>query len=499
MTPHSEDTGPLLGADAEHEGVRTRIPAWRRVRFRYWDGHKLPRLDNYVALERLATCLTAGTCTDSERKIILLASFHFGHSELGWNGGEQVWARSMLSAFRELNHTVLFSWGHMDTLLNYQALPELVTHVLWERKEFLVCQERNDTNYREMDKEDFATKPWHDWQTGPKRCMQADDYPQGIPYWKSFHFWFFVETDHPLGGHWILSPEDYDLWYGKKPNHTYLGYSIEHRCNQFPTFDHREHRGLILAKTLNYFEQKINGFYNIIGKARDGVQPISENGKEVKFELVTTVGEKGTHIEDPDIESLGRMDQKAWTEVLARSKLLLGIGRPIVSPSPYYALCMGVPFIQPVGWWNKHRPDDRSAWQTQQMGMRMLEEPYVYHVKAGDEEGLRAAMQRAVDNPIPRYIPPHMTWDAFMGRVRSFLARDWQAEAKQHIVQTYADAPKWQYLAMDSPYKGTSMTLTFPPDRMWLMVLVPRRGSAHNNISSLQSIGGERKGKAEAG
>jgi hypothetical protein len=65
---------------------------------------------------------------------------------------------------------------------------------------------------------------------------------------------------------------------------------------------------------------------------------------------------------------------------------------------------MGVPFIQPIGWWNKNDPDDRSAWQTQQMGMRMIEEPYVYHVKAGDEEGLRDAMQRAVDTPIQRYI-----------------------------------------------------------------------------------------------
>lgn len=27
------------------------------------------------------------------------------------------------------------------------------------------------------------------------------------------------------------------------------------------------------------------------------------------------------------------MNQTSWTEVLARSKLLLGIGRPIVSPS----------------------------------------------------------------------------------------------------------------------------------------------------------------------
>ncbi|GMK59834.1 hypothetical protein CspeluHIS016_0900510 [Cutaneotrichosporon spelunceum] len=446
-------TGP---SEEDLDAARRARQLMKDMKERYPEesGHQLPRLDNYVALERLASCLEAGTCTDNERRVILLGSFHFGHSELGWNGGEQVWARATLSAIRELNHTYLFSWGHMDTLLNYQALPELVTHVLWERLQMDHCEKRNETNYLEMDKADYQTKPWHNWQTGPKRCMQSADYPQGIPYWKSFHFWFFVETVHPLGPHWVLSPENYDLWYNNNVNHTYLGYSIEHRCKMFPTFEHREHRGLILAKTLNYFDKTRNKFYQVIGKARDGVRPVTEDGKEVKFELVTTVGDKGDRIDDPSMESLGRMDQKAWTGVLARSKLLLGIGHPIVSPSPYYALCMGVPFIQPLEFWDRTNPDDRTRWGTQQMALRMIQEPYVYHVRQGDEEGLRDAMQRAVDNPIEPYIPPEMKWDAFMGRVQSLLTRDWQAEAKAYVAWKYDDAPEWQHLAMDSPYKG---------------------------------------------
>ena len=33
---------------------------------------------------------------------------------------------------------------------------------------------------------------------------------------------------------------------------------------------------------------------------------------------------------------------------VAKSKVMLGIGSPRWSPSPYYALCLGVPFINPV-------------------------------------------------------------------------------------------------------------------------------------------------------
>ncbi len=47
-----------------------------------------------------------------------------------------------------------------------------------------------------------------------------------------------------------------------------------------------------------------------------------------------------------------------------------------------------------------------------------------------------------------------MTWDAFMGRVHAFLTHDWQAHGKEYVARTYDDAPEWQYLTMDSPYKG---------------------------------------------
>jgi hypothetical protein len=183
------------------------------------------------------------------------------------------------------------------------------------------------------------------------------------------------------------------------------GYSIEKRCNMYPTFTDREHRALILAKHTEYFTAEHNQFHGLLGQARDGVRPVrNDKGDEVPFELLSTADHAGDKIDAAGVQSVGTKPQREWTEILARSKALLGIGHPRLSPSPYYALCMGVPFINPVLSWDKGDPDDRSKWITQQNALRSTEEPYVYHVRAHDMEGLRDALQRAADTPIPRYI-----------------------------------------------------------------------------------------------
>lgn len=126
---------------------------------------------------------------------------------MGGNGGEEVWARSTISALRQLNYTILFCWGHMDTLMIYQHIPDMVPVVLWEPGEFHHCMERNDENYLEM--EGYETQSSGAWQTGKKGCLQRADFPEGIPYWKSFMFNFWMHHGHPLGGGWVMAPEDY--------------------------------------------------------------------------------------------------------------------------------------------------------------------------------------------------------------------------------------------------------------------------------------------------
>ncbi|KLT44090.1 hypothetical protein CC85DRAFT_257531 [Cutaneotrichosporon oleaginosum] len=412
-------------------------------------GERISRHDNWDALDRLASCLETNTCTGSERKVLLLSSYHFGRSEAGANGGEEVWARSMISAFHHLNYTILYAWGSMDTLFIYQSIPEMVTAVLWEQAEWGRCIRRNESNYLEMDKEEKQPSPW---QTGTHACIQSENFPHGIPHWKSFQFFFWADTTVPLGGKWMLSPEDYDAFRGDKPGHTYLGYSIEKRCDMYPTFTDREHRALILAKHAEYFEEKHNYFHGLLGPARDAVRPTrNDKGEEVPFVFISTADNAGDKIDAAGVETVGMKAQREWTEILARSKALLGIGHPMLSPSPYYALCMGVPFINPIYSWDTEHPDDRSKWATQQDALRFTEEPYVYHVRGHDQDGLRDALQRAADTPIPRYIPPHMRFEAVVERVRKFVETDWHAEARAYVADHYKNATEWQYLAMDEP------------------------------------------------
>lgn len=44
------------------------------------------------------------------------------------------------------------------------------------------------------------------------------------------------------------------------------------------------------------------------------------------------------------------------------------------------ALCLGVPFINPVRDWNRDDPDNRDTWYSQHNGLHELSPPYVYHI-----------------------------------------------------------------------------------------------------------------------
>lgn len=70
------------------------------------------------------------------------------------------------------------------------------------------------------------------------------------------------------------------------------------------------------------------------------------------------------------------------------------------SPTPYEALCLGTPFINPIHSWDPSDPSNRLSWSAQHELLKFEDPPYVYNVKKGDLEGFVDAVRRAVENPL---------------------------------------------------------------------------------------------------
>ncbi|KAK4686065.1 hypothetical protein P7C73_g4063, partial [Tremellales sp. Uapishka_1] len=412
------------------------------------DKWRFGRNFNGPALQRLADCMESDSCGPGEENVVILATFHFGNAKQGMAGGEDIWAHSTIEAFEALNYTLLYTYGNMDTLMIYQAIPDHVKTILWEGESLKKCILRNATNHEEMEDWWAAGK----WQKGEsKGCIQREGFEDGIPIWKSFVFHFWKGSQSPLGPQWTLSPEDYAQWNDGVGNN-YLGYSIETRCRQTPFRDERQHRGLTLGKRLEYFQGRDFYWPGMLGPIAEKM-PYAWNKTlqaSEPFEMIATASTPGKGyytdgiepLPEPGITNLGHRPMLEWFDLVAESKFMLGVGRPLLSPSPYDALCFGVPFINVIFQWDRENPDDWTKWNTQHNALRPTGPPYVYHVQKNNREQLEAAIAMALENPIDRYIPPHMRKEAVQERHRTLIETDWRKRARDYVQREYLDGGK---------------------------------------------------------
>ncbi|KAJ7598798.1 hypothetical protein C8J56DRAFT_1157886 [Mycena floridula] len=361
--------------------------------------------ENNKAMRALLTCMRHNACRPNQTSIVLLSSHHFAESIEGRTLGEDIWAASVLLSLQELGYTSMFCPNNDELIRIYPRFPELVKVIILEAERAEHCFE-------------------------DKKCIKHVERPLGIPAWKmlSFHFW--AGPSNPLGAGWTLSPEDYArISPSNKEQNVYLGYSIESTCKkiEIPPSAERPLHAYVLAKYPEYF--------------------IDENypWTDVSFEhspisgLSVIAGLRGDdkHEKDipPGLVNLGSLNQKQFYKELGNSRVLIGIGKPPLSPSPYDALCMGVPFINPILSWNHDEPDDRTKWETQHEALKYENPPYVYNVKQDDVQGFWDAIQAALNNPINRYIVPSMTMDALKSRVADIVERDWKGKAQALLLE----------------------------------------------------------------
>ncbi|TFK63467.1 hypothetical protein BDN72DRAFT_320900 [Pluteus cervinus] len=353
--------------------------------------------ENSKTMRALFTCTAEGSCKENQTSVVLMSSSHFKNSIAGKVSGEDIWAMSVIIALRELGYSAIFAPDNYELARTYRQYPDLVKVVILEGSSAKECFKSSE-------------------------CVKKPNHPLGIPAWKmlSFHFW--TGSSHPLGNQWTLSPENYGILSpGNSINNTYLGYSIERTCMRRPVtpIAKRPNQVYILAKRLSYFREKGYSWPDI-------------SFDQAPFPLQFVAGL--THDVEPDevpggIIDVGRLNQTQFYDHLGNSRLLLGIGRPPLSPSPYDALCLAVPFINPVENWDHDQPDNRTRWWTQHDGLKFLDPPYVYNVKKNDVEGFWKAIRMALDTPIERYIVPEMTMGSLKYRLGNIIERDWRGMA----------------------------------------------------------------------
>ncbi|KAJ6532294.1 hypothetical protein DFH09DRAFT_1326248 [Mycena vulgaris] len=182
---------------------------------------------------------------------------------------------------------------------------------------------------------------------------------------------------------------------------------VEPGCLIRPFIPHEQRtkppQAYVLAKNLQYFDPAHHAWRLTSTTTR-------AEAAGVKF----LVGAQGTKLPKDfpkSLENVGMMPQEWFYETLSESAVLVGMGLPYTSPTPYDALCLGVPYINPILGWDKNDPTNRDRWEAQQGMLKDFDPPYVYNVFKGDKEAFIKAIKDALANPIERPVPVFVVSD----------------------------------------------------------------------------------------
>ncbi|KAJ6453778.1 hypothetical protein C8R45DRAFT_1112330 [Mycena sanguinolenta] len=348
-------------------------------------------------------CVERGNCGQNQTKVVILFSDPFRGVLRGDNGGEAVWAKSTVLALRNLGYSFLYSSSKARTSQLYYLFRHLVVAIFADVPDIDAC--------------------FHD-----EDCVLRENKPHGIPAWKLFSFHFWDSPENPLGRKWTLNPEP---WREFEPNN-YLGYSIEAQCARQTFIPHhlRPPHAFVQAKDARYF----NGtdyawaadFFDAASMAA-GIEFIAGVHEEILPEFFPS-----------SIKNVGSMPQEEFHAAIAKSRVLVGVGLPATSPTPYDALCLGVPFINPVLTWDDNDPTNKTRWYAQHNTLKHLEPPFVYNVYRGDKEGFVNAVVKAASTPIESFLLPTMRMSAVEARLTAILETDWKVEAAELLAERKA-------------------------------------------------------------
>ncbi|KAI5452662.1 hypothetical protein NCC49_000411 [Naganishia albida] len=406
-------------------------------------------------------------CSKTATRVVLGNWWYFtlAYGDPSSNPGETVWLRAQLQVLSELGYTVISTNSYAGMISSHAALPDVISLIWTEDKNTLTCQDdprcslfsefqatnekypgtevREDHTSPVWDEipEDADKRPPQRWAwTWPELNALPEEERGTIPLWKLFTttywgarpndpFWDFTNQEftwNPMGQQWTLTPFNY-------PDHSYIPYSMERDCmkTHYVAESAREDRIFILAKSTEYFNEPFTGiprdFWVSLG---DQTNLTAYSTAEDDENLVR---EGGHVLGVPEgIESLGRVSKAEFEVQLARSKVMLGLGRPYISPSVYSALCQGTPVVIPYfrgvavpqGWklfdgqYSQHGP------------AAAIGAPYVYSYDYTNMTDMVSKINAAASTPIGRYIPKDMTQAAVERNMDDLMRFNWKRHAK---------------------------------------------------------------------
>ncbi|KAF7982574.1 hypothetical protein HWV62_27573 [Athelia sp. TMB] len=406
---------------------------------------------NSARLRALFRCLEDGTCKKNQASVVILESYFITGSYMDWTGGESIWGRSLIKALSDLGYTYLFAPTLSHALHLYHIFPTLTVAVIAEPWSITVCNNAPAP----PDPSNPNTQAFARSGHFSDSCVRKPEAPTGIPLWKMLGFYFWPFSGHPLGMKWTLGPEPWGAHVGAHSDgkeNVYVGYSVESQCGVVPFVPHAERdedgkaQAWIMAKRIGYFSPGRSAWTKEVYEAASAASNarFSLGASQGGFEI-DGVGKDMTEADLPkDWKNYGLLEQDAFMRRLAKSRVLVGVGSPLLSPSPYDALCLGVPFINPINAWKLDEPLNKAYWRTQHDNLAQLGPPYVYNVHEGDEKAFVKAVQDAIATPIDRLLfssiqscraltvlQSQMRQDQVTKRVDAILKTDWKSEAEK--------------------------------------------------------------------
>ncbi|WVW85125.1 hypothetical protein I302_107162 [Kwoniella bestiolae CBS 10118] len=387
---------------------------------------------NEREIQKLQRCLDEGECHRNQEKVVLAFADAWSGAVIdGWRGGEGVWAMSMFRGMRELGYTVLLGMNVWDeTLRYYRMFPDQVKVII--------------------------KSAWINNCIEDPACIKSEVNPTGIPRWKSefsMHFFPDTHTRFGLDYKWIIHADRHH--YGEEETEAlqYIGYSLEDECMKHPFVPHhnRPLAAWTLAKQASLFhlgdkETVFNKSYFELASKEPDLEGLSFRGAyQVNGEYM-----KGWIHDTPvqalnGVVNLGKIGPDQFLDELANSRILIGVGNPPLSPSPYVALCMGTPFLNPIKKWDEDNPEDRSKWVSQHNYLKWLDPPYVYNVPAHSYSQFISAISQAIQNPPPRYVDPPMTIENVRRRVERLVESDWRELAREYMEERIKEGEKYTW------------------------------------------------------